>query len=89
MRETENEFTSSDLMDLMLDEEIDQRHESPEEQATQYLSVFYSLWIGWTQCQASQGPRYGKNQVGYHEDIVPKVVIGRCHVGPSSTCQRP
>ena len=82
-------LTSCDLVDFMLKEEIGGWHKSTEEQACEYFAVLDGLRIGRTQSQTAKRPGYGDDKVGDHEDVVPVMVIGRCYIGPASTCECP
>ena len=55
--------TSCDLVNLVLDEEVYQGHECPEESACKVFSVFDGCWIWWAQRQASQRPWQRRDQV--------------------------
>ena len=51
-----SDHTSRDLVDLVLDEEIYQRHKSAKEAACQHLAVLDSCWVARTERKAAQGP---------------------------------
>jgi hypothetical protein len=72
------------LVDLVLDEEVDQRHKGSEEGATEELAVVDGLGIVGAQGDAADGPGQSCDQVGNHEDVVPVMVVGRRDVGPPS-----
>lgn len=76
-------------MDLVLDKEIDQRHESAEEGTSQIFPVLDSLRIWGAEGQAPGGPRDGKDDIRDHQNVVPVVVIRRRDVRPASAGQCP
>lgn len=76
-------------MDLVLNEIVDQRNQSSEEQAGHDFAVLDGTVVVRAERKATQGPRQGGHQVRDHEDIMPVVVIGRCDIGPTTTCQCP
>ncbi len=80
-------LTSGHFVDLVLDEEINQRHKCAEEGCRQPLPPSYGSRIRRAECYAAQRPGQRRNQVADHEDIVPVMIIRRRHVCPSTTCQ--
>ena len=80
-------LTSCDFVNLVLNEEVDQRNQSTEESTRKILSVFDSLPVVRAQCQTTQCPRERRNNVGDHKYIVPIVSIGRRNICPSSAGQ--
>ena len=81
-------LTSRYAMDLVLNEEVDQRHQHSEERPSKDLSIFDSDRILRTQHQTANSPRESCNQVRNHKDIMPVMVICRSYVCPSTTCER-
>lgn len=79
--------TTRDLVDLMLNEEVDQRHQSTEECPSEDFSIFDSSWITWAECKTAQGPRKRSYQVRNHEDVVPTMIIRRGDIGPAAAAQ--
>jgi hypothetical protein len=76
------------VVDLVLDEEVDQRHQGREEGASEYLSEPDSGGVLWAQSKTAQGPGKCGYEVRDHEDVVPVVGVGRGYVCPSTTRQR-
>lgn len=76
-------------MNLVLDEEVNQGNKSAEEGAGQIFAVFDGLRVGRTQSQTSQCPWQSGDQVADHENVVPVMIVGTGHVGPSTTRQCP
>ena len=74
-------------MNLVLDKEIDQRHERAKEEPTKNFAVFDRNGVWRAQSETAPRPRYSCHKVRDHENIVPIVVIGRGHVCPSSASQ--
>ena len=68
-------LTSSNLMDLMLDEEVDHRDESTKESACKVFPISHGFGVGKAQGKTAQCPRYCGNKVGDHEDIVPVMIV--------------
>ena len=74
----------------MSDEEEYQGDKGAEEGSRQDLAIFDSLHIRFgTQRNAAQGPWQSGHQVGYHEDVVPIVIIRRCDICPAPARQGP
>lgn len=78
--------TSGDVVHFVLDEEVDQGHQSPKEGACKEFPIFEGSRVAGTQGYASKRPRKGSDKVGNHEDVVPVVVVGRSYICPSTTC---
>lgn len=76
-------------MNLVLNEEVDQRYERAKEGTSKVLSKLDSLWIGRAQGETTGGPGDGCDEVRNHEDIVPVVVIRRRDVCPPSASEGP
>lgn len=74
-------------MHLVLNKEVDERHQRREEGTCKELSVFECGRIAWAQSKAAQGPWQGRYEVRDHENVVPVVIVGRGHVRPSATSQ--
>lgn len=74
-------------MDLVLNEEVNQRDECCEERPSKELPVLDSCGVARAQSKAAKSPRQSGHQVGDHKDVVPVVVIGRGNVCPSSAGQ--
>lgn len=75
-------------MNLVLDKKVNQRHKGAKEQTGHNLAVLGRAPV-LAQGKTSQSPRQRRNQIGDHEDIMPVMVIGRCHVGPASAGEGP
>ena len=74
-------------MDLVLNEVVDQWHQSSKEQASHDLTVLNRATVVRAQSQTAQSPRQGSNQVRDHENVVPVMVIGGGDIGPTTTGQ--
>lgn len=74
---------------FVLDEEIDQRHQGSEEKACQALAPLDGGGVWRAQGNTACRPWQSANDVGYHENIVPIVIIRRCDVRPATTSQGP
>lgn len=72
------------LVDLVLDEEVDQRYKGSEEGTTEDLTVIDGLGVVGAQSDTAEGPGQSSNEVGDHENVVPVMVVGRRDVGPAS-----
>lgn len=72
------------LVDLVLDEEVDQRYEGSEEGTAQDLAVVDGLGVVGAQGDAAKCPWQSSNEIRDHEDVVPVMVIGRRDIGPAS-----
>lgn len=79
--------TSGNPVHLVLDEVVYQRHQSPKEGPSKYLSVLDSFRVVGAKCKTTKRPRKGSHQIRNHENIMPAMVICRGHVGPASTAQ--
>lgn len=75
-------------MNLVLDEEVDQGHQGTKETASKEFAVSNGFRIVPAESKTSQRPREGGHEIGNHENIMPIVVVGRCHICPSTTCHR-
>ena len=76
-------------MDLVLNEIVNQWNQSSKEQTSQDFAILDGTAVVRAECKATQGPRQGGHQVRDHEDVMPVVIIGRCNIGPTTTCQCP
>jgi hypothetical protein len=74
-------------VDLVLDEEVDQRHQGSKESGGQVLAQSYGRRIRRTQRNAARGPRQSRDNVGNHKNVVPVMIIGRCDIRPPPACQ--
>ena len=74
-------------MNLVLNEVVNQWHQSSKEEASHDLAIFDSPAVVRAQGEAAQGPWQGGNKIGYHENVMPVMVIGRGNVGPSAAGQ--
>jgi hypothetical protein len=72
---------------LVLDEKVDEGDESREKGSAKDLAVLESGWVSRAQGKAAQCPGESRNKIGYHEDVVPVMVVSRRDVGPSSASQ--
>ena len=79
--------TTGHLVHLVLDEIVNQWHQSSKEKAGHDLAVLDGTAVVGAQGQATQSPRQGGHQIRDHEDIVPVVVVGGGDIGPTSTGQ--
>lgn len=70
------QLASSNTMHLVLNEEVNQRHQSRKEGASEELAELQGCWVSWAQSQGTDRPRQRCYQVGDHEDIVPVVIVG-------------
>ncbi len=68
-------LTSWNIVNLVLKEEVNERNKTAEERAGQYPPIFDCYRVRRTERKASQCPRYGRNQIADHEDVVPIMVI--------------
>lgn len=75
-------------MHLVLYEEVNQRDQSSEEGACKYLAVLDCLWVWRAEHEAAGSPGDGRDQIRYHEDVMPVVVISRGDVSPPSASER-
>lgn len=82
-------LTASNTMNLVLDEEVNQRHQSSEKQPSQNLPVLDGTLILRAESKAPNGPREREDQVRNHENVVPVVVVGAGDVDPATTQDRP
>src|SRR5256885_6212371 len=82
-------LTSCNLMHFVLYEEVDQGHQRAEEQTGQDFSVFDCSRMWRTESKTPKSPWQCCNQIGDHENVMPVMVIRRCHVRPSSTSYCP
>lgn len=81
--------TSRHTMHLMLYKEIHQRYQRSKEGAGKVLPIHYRPRVlPRTQRQAAGRPRYRRNEIADHEDVMPVVVIRARDIRPSSTSQR-
>ena len=62
-------------MNLVLNEKVYERYQCAKEAPCKELSVFNSLWVVWTESEAPHRPRQRGDQVRYHEDIMPVMVV--------------
>ena len=74
-------------MHFVLNEVVHQRHKRPEEGSSQVLPIPNRRGIRRAQRQTSQRPRQRRNQITYHEDVMPIMVIGARNVCPPPTGQ--
>lgn len=84
----EEQLTPRNTVNLVLDVEVDQRKNAAVESTCGVFPVLDSDRIGRAQRNATKGPWNSGQQVGDHEHIVPVVVVGRGHIGPTSASQR-
>lgn len=80
-----NTLTTSDVVHLVLYKEINQGKNGAKESTSEVLPIPDGIRMRWTQSNATKSPRYCKDEIRDHEDVVPVVVIGRGDVSPSST----
>lgn len=80
-------LTSCNFVDFVLNEEVNERDKSPEEQPSKPLAPFHSLGIGRTESETAQSPWERGDQVRDHEDVVPVMIVCRGNVSPASTRQ--
>ncbi len=82
-------LTSSHTADLMLYIQVDHWHNRAEEGSSKTLSISERSWIWRAQHNAAEGPRESCHYIGYHEEVVPVMIVGRGDVGKSAACQAP
>lgn len=83
--EKSSRLTARRSVDLVLDKEIKRGEKSSKERRAQKLSVSHSGWVRFgAQGNTSNGPGYGGDKVGNHENVVPIMVVGGCHIGPAT-----
>jgi hypothetical protein len=80
--------TSSNAVNLVLDEKVDQRHKRGEKTSSKDLSIFERGGIVGAQGDTAYCPWQSCNKVRDHEDIVPVMVVGGGNICPSSAGQR-
>lgn len=88
-RYSESILTASNFVHLVLDEKIDQGHQSTKEQTSYDLAVLRSAAVVTTKSHTTQCPWQSRYQVRNHEDVVPVMVIRRGDIGPPTTSKRP
>lgn len=71
-------------MDLVLDEEVHERHDGAKEGTGDVFAVLDGGGVGRAERDAAKHPRDGGDEVGDHEDVVPVVVVGRRDIGPAA-----
>lgn len=76
-------------MHFVLDEVVDQGHQSAEEQTGQDLAVLDSAAVVRAEGEAAESPGQGCHQVRDHENVVPVVIISRGNISPASTRECP
>lgn len=69
-------LTSRDLVHLVLNEEIHERHQRSEEAASKQLPPPDGAWVRWAKRQTPQRPGQRSDEVRDHEDVVPVMVVG-------------
>lgn len=79
--------TSRDTVNLVLNEEVNERHQSSEEGTGKVLAILDCRGVVGAESDAAGGPGQGGDNVGNHENIVPVVIIGRGNVGPTAAGQ--
>jgi hypothetical protein len=72
---------------LVLNKVVNQGNQCSKEQASHDLPILDSTAVVWAQRKAAQRPRQGGHQVRDHENVMPIVIIGRCHIGPTAASQ--
>jgi hypothetical protein len=82
-------LTTRNLMHFVLDEVVNQRNQCSKEQTGHDLAVLNSATVIRAKRETTQGPRQGSHQVRDHKNVMPIMVVGRCHIGPTSTSQSP
>lgn len=76
-------------MHFVLDEVVDQWHQSAKEQAGQNLAVLDSAAVVRAEGEATESPGQSCHQIRDHENIVPVVVISRGNISPASARECP
>lgn len=74
-------------MHLVLDKVVDQGNQGSEKETGENLAVFDGAAVRGAESETAQCPWKSSNQIRNHEDIVPVMVIGRCHISPATTRQ--
>lgn len=77
--------TSSNTVDLVLNEKVNERHKGSEKGTGKELAVLDSRRVVGAERNAASGPGESSDNVGNHENIMPIVVVGRGNVGPATT----
>lgn len=74
-------------MHLVLNKVVDQGNQCSEKETGENLAVFDSAAVCGAKSETAQCPWKSSNQIRNHEDIMPVMVIRRCHISPSTTGQ--
>lgn len=72
-------------MHFVLYEEINQRDHGPKEQYSSSLPVLHGPFVGWGCHETAHCPGNRSHKIADHEDIVPIMIVGGCHIYPSAT----
>ena len=74
-------------MNLVLDEEVDQRYESRKERSSKDLPVLEGSGVARAQGETAESPGQSSDQIRDHEDVMPVMVVSRRDVCPSTAGQ--
>lgn len=77
------------MVHLVLNKEVYQWQYSSVKCARKVFAILYSSWVLRAQSDHTERPRDGREQIRYHEDIMPVVVIGRGDISPSAASHCP
>ena len=84
---TRSRLTSSNPVDLVLYKEVYERCQVAKEASCKKFSVTQGPGIVRVQSNATERPRNRGYQIGYHENVVPVMVVCRRHIRPPSASQ--
>lgn len=79
--------TTSNTVDLVLNEEVNERHQGSEKSTSKVLAILDSRGVVGAERNAARSPGQGSDNVGDHENVVPVVVIGRGNISPTAAGQ--
>lgn len=77
-------LTSRNFVNLMLNEEVDERDQSAKEKTGKNFAVLNCLWIGWAKRKTPESPGQCCDEIADHKDIVPVMIICGSDIGPPS-----
>lgn len=83
----ESEHTSWHSVHFVLDKEVYEGDDAAIERARHVFPVLDRSRVGRAKGDAPEGPGYGRQQVGDHEDIVPVMVVGGGDIGPAAASE--
>lgn len=77
------------MVDFVLDEEVEQRHDCRKESGGKYLPVLDRFGIRRAEFDAADGPGDGSQEVRDHEDVMPIVIIRGRNICPAAASECP